>query len=395
MDKPLVTQVPAHTNNYLKTSYPKTGIVLHWIVGSLASADRTFQDPARIASTHYGIGKNGEIHQYVEDKYTAYHAGVGAYNRSHFGIEHEGGHVYNGVRVKPSQQCHDSSVRLVAWLCETYNIPCDRKHIIRHKETGYATECCGTLDIDYIVNEASKLLNQPPMSFNYELYVKGSDLYMRVTSGSINQKVTVKNVTKGTSWEVFCNKSVGNDGGPINTGMEQALYEVNALGVVKQFDARPAPVDPCASVKTELTNAQKVIASKDTEINKLNGALGGMTTDRNKYQNLSDELQKKLDGKTAEINRLNLELEGVQVALKDESNKVTILENELDNIQPKIQGLENEAATLRAEKETLITVNRELVDKIRESEANKGEMTLSQVLETIKDVIRNLLKKRR
>lgn len=392
MDKPLVKKVPAHTNNYLKTSYPKTGIVLHWIVGSLASADKTFQDPARIASTHYGIGKNGEIHQYVEDKYTAYHAGVGSYNRSHFGIEHEGGHLYNGERVKPSPACHEASIKLVAWLCKTYNIPCDRKHIIRHKETGYATECCGTLDIDYIVTEASKLLNQPPMGFNYELYVKGSDLYMRVLSGSINQNVTVKNITKGTSWQVFCNKSVGNDGGPINTGMEQALYEVNALGVVKQFDARP---DPCASVKTELANAQKVIASKDTEINKLNGALGGMTTDRNKYQNLSDELQKKLDGEMAEINRLNLELEGVQVALKDESSKVTILENELNNTQPKIQELEKRVATLEAEKETLLTVKETLEKKLKESESNKGEITLSEFMKTVSDAIRNLLKKRR
>ena len=234
-----------------------------------------------------------------------------------------------------------------------------------------------------------------PMTFNYELYTKNNNLYMRVTSGSINANATVKNVTKGTSWQVFCNKSVGNDGGAINTGMEQALYEVNALGVVKQFDNRPAPVDPCAKVKTELANAQKVIASKDTEINKLNGALGGMTTDRNKYLNLSDELQKKLDLKVVEQDRLNLELQGVQVALKDESNKVTILENELDNIQPKIQDLENEVATLKAEKETLLAVKETLERKLKESEANKSEITLSEFMKTISDALRNLFKKRR
>ena len=168
---------------------------------------------------------------------------------------------YNGERVKPSPACHQASIQLVAWLCKTYNIPCNRQTIIKHRETGYATECCGTLDIDYIVSEASKLLNQPPMAFNYDLYLKGTELYMRVTSGSINANVTVKNVTKGTSWQVFCNKTVGNDGGPINIDTQKDLYEVNALGVVKQFDNRP---DPCASVKTELANAQKVIASKDT-----------------------------------------------------------------------------------------------------------------------------------
>lgn len=140
---------------------------------------------------------------------------------------------------------------------------------------------------------------------------------------------------------------------------------------------------------------EKVIITKDTEINKLNGALGGMTTDRNKYANMVKELRSKLDGGTAEINRLNLELEGVQVALKTESNKVTILENALDNIQPKIQDLENEVATLKAEKETLLTVKETLEKKLKESESNKSEITLSEFMKTVSDAIRNLLKKRR
>ena len=388
MQKPNVTQVPAHTNNYSKNIYPKTGIVLHWIVGSLASADKTFQDPARIASTHYGIGKNGEIHQYVEDKYTAYHAGVGSYNRSHFGIEHEGGHLYNGVRVKPSQQCHDSSVRLVAWLCETYNIPCDRKHIIRHKETGYATECCGTLDIDYIVTEASKLLNQPPMGFNYELYVKGSDLYMRVTEGNINQKVTVRNVTKGTSWEVFCNKSVGNDGGPINTGMEQALYEVNALGVVRQYDARP---DPCASVKTDLANAQKTITAKDAEINRLNGALGGMTTDRNKYQDLAGELRSKLGGEVAEGARLKNELEVANKTLETTTLELDKVNNELNNVAPLIQDLRNDVAELASANHSLVTINKMQEKKIRDLQENAQGLTMAELLRKIGEAIKRIL----
>lgn len=140
---------------------------------------------------------------------------------------------------------------------------------------------------------------------------------------------------------------------------------------------------------------EKTVVTKDAEINKLNGALGGMTTDRNKYLNLADELQKKLDGETAEINRLNLELEGVQVALKDESSKVTILENELNNTQPKIQELGKRVATLEAEKETLLTVKETLEKKLKESESNKSEITLSEFMKTVSDAIRNLFKKRR
>lgn len=236
---------------------------------------------------------------------------------------------------------------------------------------------------------------QPPMGFNFELYVKGSDLYMRVLSGSINQNATVKNVTKGTSWQVFCNKSVGDDGGAINVGMEQALYEVNALGVVRQYDARPAPVDPCANVKTELANAQKVIASKDIEINKLNGALGGMTTDRNKYLNLSDELQKKLEGETAEVNRLNLELEGSQKELKIVSSKLLLSEQELNNCTPAKEELQKEVAQLKGANQSLVAINKMLEKKLRDSESNKKGITVAELFQKILNAIRNLFSKRR
>lgn len=174
MNKPAVQSVPAHINNYSKNIYSKTGITMHWIVGTLASAGVTFQNPSRQASAHYGIGKNGEIHQFVEDKYTAFHAGVSKYNQSHLAIEHEGGQLVSGQRVKPSTACHAASAKLVAWLCKTYNIPCNRKNIIKHSETGYATECSGSLDIDLIVSEANKILNSSNMwSISKESYERG------------------------------------------------------------------------------------------------------------------------------------------------------------------------------------------------------------------------------
>ena len=42
-------------------------IVVHIIVGSLTSADGHFNDPKAAVSAHYGVGKNGEIHQYVHE----------------------------------------------------------------------------------------------------------------------------------------------------------------------------------------------------------------------------------------------------------------------------------------------------------------------------------------
>lgn len=229
-------------------------------------------------------------------------------------------------------------------------------------------------------------LNTNNMTFNYELYVKNNNLYMRVLSGSINANATVRNVTKGTSWQVFCNKSVGNDGGAINTGMEEALYEVIASGIVRQFDNRPAPVDPCKTVKDELASALRVIDSKNSEINKLNGALGGMTTDRNKFKNLSEELQSSLDNKTAEIKRLNLELEDSKKLLKQTELSLDIANNELANTAPKITELTNEVSAKNAKIQTQAVELTKMNKALAECKANKG-LTLAEFLQSLIDKI--------
>src|SRR4051794_15928975 len=53
-------------------------VVIHLIDGSLGSADATFLDNQldKPRSAHYAVGKRGEIHQYVLEKDTAFHAGV-------------------------------------------------------------------------------------------------------------------------------------------------------------------------------------------------------------------------------------------------------------------------------------------------------------------------------
>ena len=62
-------------------------IVIHYIVGTLAAADTTFSDPNSGVSAHYGIGE-GEIHQFVDEANTAWHAGDWNFNLRSIGIEH-------------------------------------------------------------------------------------------------------------------------------------------------------------------------------------------------------------------------------------------------------------------------------------------------------------------
>lgn len=161
-----IKQVPASPTNYGvgRAGNKITQIILHWIVGTLESADKTFQNPKRLASAHYGIGDN-EIHQYVKESDTAWHAGNLNVNLTSIGIEHEGGWedpAGSGNRVKPSEETHKTSALLVAEIAKKYDIPLDRKHIKKHSEVSdKATSCCGTLDIDHIIELAREANSEP------------------------------------------------------------------------------------------------------------------------------------------------------------------------------------------------------------------------------------------
>lgn len=154
--------IGANASNYTVGRQSKSinKIILHWIVGTLESADKTFADGRRQASAHYGVGES-EVHQYVKDVDTAWHAGNWPVNLESIGIEHEGGWLdSNNQRVKPSENVHKLSAKLVADLCKRYSVPCDRAHILKHKEVSdKPTECCGTLDVDLIIKLANELLN--------------------------------------------------------------------------------------------------------------------------------------------------------------------------------------------------------------------------------------------
>lgn len=157
MKKPTTKRVTISSSNWSRLSYQKKGIILHWIVGELSAADATFKNPSRNASAHYGIGSNGEIHQYVEDKWSAWHAGVWHYNKHYIGIEHAGGQMVGKNRKKPTKEAHEASAKLVAWLCHEYKIPCNRKNIFGHRAVK-STQCPGTLDMDWIVNRANQIM---------------------------------------------------------------------------------------------------------------------------------------------------------------------------------------------------------------------------------------------
>lgn len=160
-----IKQTPASTMNYGvgRNGLKVNKVVLHWMDGTLSSTDAHFANPASKVSAHYGIGQS-EIHQYVQESDTAYHAGNLTVNRESIGIEHEG-----GTTITITEAVINQSIELVTDICKRYSIPADREHIKKHSEIK-ATQCPGTLPIDRIVEEVAKKLSPPdPMKIKVDL----------------------------------------------------------------------------------------------------------------------------------------------------------------------------------------------------------------------------------
>ena len=117
-------------------------IVLHIAEGSLNSMTSWFKDPNSGVSAHYGIGKDGEVRQFVDEKNTAWANGRSGKptwrympgsnvnpNSLTISIEHEG--YYRDVWTEKTKQ---ASAQLVYEICTRWGIPINRDFIIGHYE---------------------------------------------------------------------------------------------------------------------------------------------------------------------------------------------------------------------------------------------------------------------
>lgn len=148
--------------------YKPEAVVIHIMEGSLADTDSWFKNPASKVSAHYGIGKTGEVHQYVKETNTAWHAGrVNApgwqlikpasnglfINPNYYtiGIEHEGNEDSDWT-----DSMYSSSSEMVRVICSRWNIPIDRNHVIGHHEIYSLKTCPGNkVDLHKLIALAS------------------------------------------------------------------------------------------------------------------------------------------------------------------------------------------------------------------------------------------------
>lgn len=127
-------------------------IVDHIMDGTLVGTDSWFQNPNAQASAHFGVGKNGEIHQYVDINNKAWANGI--VNRPDWplliagvnpnlytvSIEHEGN---SGDALTEAQ--YQSSLALHRWLCSELGITPGTDTIIGHNriDSVNRTNCPG------------------------------------------------------------------------------------------------------------------------------------------------------------------------------------------------------------------------------------------------------------
>jgi N-acetylmuramoyl-L-alanine amidase CwlA len=188
-------------------------IVIHIAVGSLASVDAQFNDPAAHVSAHYAVGKTGEVHQYVQETDTAFHAGTvvnptwpllkAKVNPNFYtiGIEHEG----LPDDIWPDSQI-DTSAALVSEIAGRWNIPLDPLHVIRHHQIRASKTCPGNfITIEEILRRVPPAAQEN--SGKAWIVTTVSNVNLRLGSPSVaagivrlipaKTKVTVTGFTKG------------------------------------------------------------------------------------------------------------------------------------------------------------------------------------------------------
>jgi hypothetical protein len=158
-----------------RDGYHVDHITLHIMVGYLTSADNYFQLPASSASAHYGIGGNGEIHQYVSEADGSWSDANYASNNRTISIEHEGG--MEGIPC--TQACMDASAALCADIARRYgwsHLWHDglNGNVWLHREVpgtnhaGCPDLAPNGLDVNYVINKANQLLQATTTNTNEE-----------------------------------------------------------------------------------------------------------------------------------------------------------------------------------------------------------------------------------
>lgn len=191
---------PNHYNG--RRGYKVTRITLHIMAGYLAGTDTIFQQSSRKASSTYGIGGDGTIHQYVSESDAAWADSSYTSNCQTISIEHQGGLSF----VPCTQACLDASAALCADIARRYGFGKleHGKNIFLHRDIPPYEHpdcpdlCPNGLNWQYIINKANQINGYGGIDmataaevwgYNYEKTALGGNMYNAINyeiPGKIN-----------------------------------------------------------------------------------------------------------------------------------------------------------------------------------------------------------------
>jgi len=158
--------IPANTNNYKlgRSGRKIEKITIHHMAGVLSAEQcgRIFQDGTRRASSHYGIGKDGEIGLYVDEENTAYTDGDWDSNCRSVTIETSNSEASGSYPI--SNNVLSVLIKLVADVAKRNNLGVlvKAQNVTWH-QMHTTTTCPGEYllsKMDYIISEANKINNE-------------------------------------------------------------------------------------------------------------------------------------------------------------------------------------------------------------------------------------------
>ncbi|HTA23095.1 MAG TPA: peptidoglycan recognition family protein [Terriglobales bacterium] len=140
------------TNFYLgRRGFRPEAMIIHGLDGDLAHGESVFLDPASLASPHYAISLSGTVHQYVDEKHSAFHAGIvvnpqwkqlkEGVNPNFYTI----GIALEGRSADPHPEAQlTAGATLILEVAARWGIPLDSEHVVEHSRIRPSRNCPGS-----------------------------------------------------------------------------------------------------------------------------------------------------------------------------------------------------------------------------------------------------------
>jgi len=163
----LVTRVVPTPNQDVRANgaLPKYIVHHHEAGTSFESVIESWRTGRKEGSCHVTISNEGEAVGIVPEQLRAWSLSSQFFDSQALTTEIENESAGGSWPVSDAGQ--EKAAQLTADWCKRYDIPCDRDHVIGHREVytrfgdSYATACPGGLDLDWIVTRARAILAAP------------------------------------------------------------------------------------------------------------------------------------------------------------------------------------------------------------------------------------------